>query len=178
VLDILRRRHVRAVFCVVGEMVDLHPDLVGRIADEGHRLCDHSVNHPDLGDAGADELAAEIGPTADRIAAITGRRPSFFRAPYGVFTDAVVDAAHAEDLRVLGWAVDTEDFAQPTPTTLVPALVDAVGPGAVILFHDGGGNRQMTVDALPYVITALRRQGYRFVLPGIEHPPGPAANAA
>ena len=95
-----------------------------------------------------------------------------------MFTDAVVETAHAEGLRALGWAVDTEDFAQPTPTTLVPALVDAVGPGAVILFHDGGGNRQMTIDALPYVITALRRQGYRFVLPGIEHPPDPAAGEA
>lgn len=178
VLDILRRRHVRAVFCVVGEMVDAHPDLVARIADEGHRLCDHTVGHPDLGDANAEELAAEVGPTADRVAAITGRRPAFFRGPYGVFTDAVVAAAHDEGMRALGWAVDTEDFAQPTPTTLVPALVDAVEPGAVVLFHDGGGNRQSTVEALPYVITALRRQGYRFVLPGIEHPPAAGAEAA
>lgn len=174
VLDILKRRHVHAVFCVVGEMVDVHPDLVARIAAEGHRLCDHSVDHADLTDASADVLASEIGPTADRVEAITGVRPALFRAPYGIFSDAVVVRAHDVGLRALGWAVDTEDFTQPTPTTLVPEIVDAVVPGAVILFHDGGGDRQRTVDALPFVITALRRQGYRFVLPGIEHPPAAA----
>lgn len=178
VLDILKRRHVRAVFCVVGEMVDVHPDLVARIAAEGHRLCDHSVDHADLTGASADVLATEIGPTADRVAAITGERPAFFRAPYGVFSDAVVARAREARLRPLGWAVDTEDFAQPTPTTLVPQIIDAVVPGAVILFHDGGGDRRRTVDALPYVITALRRQGYRFVLPGIEHPPSAERAAA
>ena len=170
VLDILQRRHVHAVFCVVGDMVDVHPDLVARIADEGHRLCDHSVDHADLTGASPDVLAAEIGPTADRVAAITGERPAFFRSPYGIFSDAVVARAREAGMRTLGWAVDTEDFSQPTPTALVPEIVDAVVPGAVILFHDGGGDRQRTVDALPYVITALRRQGYRFVLPGIEHP--------
>ena len=112
------------------------------------------------------------------VAAITGERPAFFRAPYGVFSDAVVARAREARLRPLGWAVDTEDFAQPTPTTLVPQIIDAVVPGAVILFHDGGGDRRRTVDALPYVITALRRQGYRFVLPGIEHPPSAERAAA
>lgn len=177
VLDILRRRHVRAVFCVVGEMVDVHPDLVARIAAEGHRLCDHSVDHTDLDGATASQLAAEIGPTADRVARITGRRPAFFRAPYGAFTDAVVATANAQGMRALGWAVDTEDFEHPAPTTLVPSLLAAVEPGAVILFHDGGGDRQTTVDALPYVITALRRQGYRFVVPGEVAEGGATATA-
>ncbi|MCB1017449.1 MAG: polysaccharide deacetylase family protein [Acidimicrobiales bacterium] len=167
ILDILRRRKVRAVFCVVGEMVDAHPEIVRRIAAEGHRLCDHSVDHADLEGAPPEQLDAEIGPTADRVAAITGERPALFRAPYGSFTDAVVERAHAAGLRALGWSVDTDDYERPAPTELVPALVDAVEPGAVVLFHDGGGDRQSTVDALPYVITALRRAGYRFVLPGV-----------
>ncbi len=169
ILDILRRRRVPAVFCVVGDMVDVHPDLVTRIAAEGHRLCDHTVDHPDLDGASPDLLAAQIGPTADRIAALTGERPVLFRAPYGTFTDAVVAQADAVGLRSLGWAVDTDDYAGPAPTTLVADLVASVEPGAVILFHDGGGDRQATVDALPYVITALRREGYRFVLPGVGH---------
>jgi len=173
ILDILRRRHVPAVFCVVGEMVDVHPDLVARIADEGHRLCDHTVGHLDLDGAPPEQLTAQIGPTSDRIAALTGERPVLFRAPYGAFTDAVVAQAHAVGLRALGWAVDTDDYAGPAPTTMVADLVASVEPGAVILFHDGGGDRQATVDALPYVITALRREGYRFVLPGT----GPGAVA-
>ncbi len=175
VLDILKRRHVPAVFCVVGDMVDAHPELVERIAAEGHRLCDHSLDHADLTDAPPEVLAAEIGPTADRVAATTGERPVLFRPPSGIVSDNVVATAHEVDLRVLGWAVDTEDFAHPAPTTLVPALLDAVEPGAVVLFHDGGGDRQTTVDALPYVITGLRRAGYRFVLPGLGQDPDPIA---
>ena len=167
VLDVLRRRHVRAVFCVVGDMVDVHPDLVARIASEGHVLCDHSVDHADLDGASPEVLAAEIGPTADRVEDITGERPELFRPPYGVFSEAVVARAHHVDLRAFGWTVDPEDFAQPSPTALVPEIIDAVEPGAVILLHDGGGDRRATVDALPYVITALRRLGYRFVLPGL-----------
>lgn len=167
ILDILRRRHVPAVFCVVGDMVDVHPDLVTRIAEEGHRLCDHTVDHPDLEGASTEQLTAQIGPTADRVAALTGDRPAFFRAPYGAFTDAVVAHADSLGLRALGWAVDTDDYAGPAPTTMVTELVASVEPGAVILFHDGGGDRRSTVDALPYVITALRREGYRFVVPGV-----------
>ena len=167
ILDILRRRRVPAVFCVVGDMVDVHPDLVARIAAEGHRLCDHTVDHPDLDGASPDQLAAQIGPTAERVAALTGERPVLFRAPYGTFTDAAVAHANSLGLRALGWAVDTDDYAGPAPTTMVADLVASVEPGAVILFHDGGGDRQATVDALPYVITALRREGYRFVVPGV-----------
>ncbi len=178
VLDILARRNVRAVFCVVGQQVDANPELVTRIAAEGHRLCDHSVDHANLTGAGEEQLAAEIGPTADRVEALTGERPQFFRSPYGVFSDPVVARAHAVGLRVLGWAVDTEDFQRPTPTALVSEILDAVVPGSVILFHDGGGDRSNTVAALPYVISALQGQGYRFVVPGVAGAPPPEASSS
>ena len=168
---ILRREHVRAVFCVVGEMVDAHPEIVRRAYEDGHRLCDHTVSHPDLEEASEDERGAEIGVVADQVEELTGERPAFFRSPYGVWTDPVIETAHREGLRLLGWSIDTEDFATPAATALVQEVVDEVRPGSVILLHDGGGEtRETTVEALPYLITALRRAGYRFALPPTVHP--------
>jgi peptidoglycan/xylan/chitin deacetylase (PgdA/CDA1 family) len=170
ILRILRRRNVNAVFCVVGDMIDAHPEIVERAHEDGHRLCDHTVSHPDLEGTSRDLREAEIGTVADRVEELTGERPAFFRSPYGVWTDPVIRTAHRHELRLLGWDVDTEDFQGPPATVLVQQVVDQVQPGSVILLHDGGGDRQATVDALPYLITALRRAGYQFALPPVTHP--------
>jgi len=64
---------------------------------------------------------------------------------------------------VIRWTVDSEDWKKPGPVTISHRVVHDVGPGSVVLFHDGGGDRRQTVEALPAIIEQLRAQGYVFV---------------
>ena len=61
------------------------------------------------------------------------------------------------------WSVDTKDYSQPGVNKIVYATVSGAQPGAIVLMHDGGGNRAQTVAALPRIILRLRRRGFRLV---------------
>ena len=68
-------------------------------------------------------------------------------------------------LRPLGWSVDPQDWARPSVPVLVSRLLRETAPGAILLEHDGGGDRSQTVAALDVVLPRLLDEGYRFVMP-------------
>ena len=70
----------------------------------------------------------------------------------------------SENLRILGWTVDTRDWSRPGTSTITSRAVKGARPGAVILMHDGGGNRSQTVASLNNTIRQLKAKGYTFVL--------------
>ncbi len=157
VLDLLDRHGAVATFCVVGENADRHPDLMRRIVDGGHRLCHHTDDH-DAALAGRSQAAIErdLVGLRDRIAPV-----AVFRAPEGRWSDAMVDAAAALDMQPLGWSVDSQDWRRPGVDEIVRRVQQEVHPGAVILLHDGGGDRQQTVDALERLLPSLAGSCYR-----------------
>lgn len=166
VLDILAAEGVTATFCMVGRSVDAHPELVERIAAEGHQLCNHTVNHVvDLGAQPASTIDAEIAGASDRIAAAAGKPPAFYRPPGGTMADSVTQAAAALDERLLYWSVDPRDWKRPPADELLVTVVSQFEPGAIIVLHDGGGDRRSTVEALPGIIEYARALGYTFTPP-------------
>jgi peptidoglycan/xylan/chitin deacetylase (PgdA/CDA1 family) len=169
VLDILDRHGIKATFCVVGTSAKAYPGLVKKIADGGHALCDHTVTHDlDLPDRTEKRIHAEISRTAEYIrAAVPHATVSFYRAPGGNFSADVIAVAASYGQQPLGWSVDTRDWAKPGTDAILTAVLDHVGPGSVVLLHDGGGDRSGTVEALEAIITALKAAGYAFVIPTI-----------
>jgi peptidoglycan/xylan/chitin deacetylase (PgdA/CDA1 family) len=173
VLDLLAQYGARATFCVVGTNVQAHPDLVRRIVDEGHVLCDHTMDHDEqLPSLPAGDREAEIMGCHDAIrAAVPGARVPYFRAPAGAFSpagdpdpDSVQRIAARHGMRSLGWSIDTEDWTKPGVDAIVSAVQQAGGHD-VVLLHDGGGDREQTVAALERVLPWLAEQGYEFDLP-------------
>ncbi|WP_411757394.1 polysaccharide deacetylase family protein [Streptomyces venezuelae] len=162
VLEVLRRHDVRATFCMVGPQAKAHPDLVKKVVADGHRLCDHTMNH---------DTAMDKKPVAYQEAQILeakklieeaaggGAKVEYYRAPGGAFTPDSRRIAAAHGMRPLGWNVDTKDFDKPGAAAIVSAVKREIGNGPTVLFHDGGGNRAQTVDALDQVLAWLREQG-------------------
>jgi peptidoglycan/xylan/chitin deacetylase (PgdA/CDA1 family) len=164
-LDVLARERVRAVFCVVGDRVEAHPELLRRIVDEGHTLGNHSFHHDDLEEWEPDAVRADLEQTLRAIeAAVPGTEVPFFRAPFGRW-GRTIPVAGELGMRPLGWALSIEDWEPPGVTELVRRL-EAVAPRDIILLHDGGGDRIQTVQAVATLIPRLRQKGWTFAVPG------------
>jgi len=165
VLDVLARYDVTATFCVVGDQVTGREPIVQRIHAEGHVVCNHSMTH-DYGLASRDpeRVTAEID-TVTRLVeqAAPQAAVSAFRAPGGRFAPGLVDEARDLGLHSWAWSVDSADWATDDSDEIVAAVLDDVAPGAVVLLHDGGGNRSATVAALGEIIPVLASVGYEFV---------------
>jgi peptidoglycan/xylan/chitin deacetylase (PgdA/CDA1 family) len=90
-------------------------------------------------------------------------RPRLFRPPYDSYDRGTIAIARRLGLVTVTWTVDPRDYTQPGVARIVASVLAGVRPGAIILLHDGGGPRAQTVAALPRIVHALRRRGYRFV---------------
>jgi len=166
VLAVLARYHVPATFCLIGRAAAIHPDLVKQVVDGGHTLANHTYTHPlSLAKQTEAQVRAEIGHAGDAIeAAAGGHRPTFFRAPGGVWSPAVLAECRAQGVHPLDWSVDPRDWSQPGVRHIVTTILDKTRPGAIVLEHDGGGNRDQTVSALALALPRLLHAGYTFVL--------------
>ncbi|TCR23915.1 polysaccharide deacetylase family protein [Streptomyces sp. BK205] len=167
VLDVLREYGVKATFCMVGTQAQAHPDLVKKVVAAGHRLCDHSVSHDTTMDKKSEAYQSQQILDAERMIteASGGVRPMYYRAPGGAFTPYSRKLAASHGMRPLGWNVDSKDFERPGTAAIVATVEHELPNGPTILFHDAGGDRAETVQALRELLPRLRDQGYVFGFP-------------
>ncbi|WP_436969436.1 polysaccharide deacetylase family protein [Actinacidiphila glaucinigra] len=167
ILQVLEDNGVKATFCMVGTQARAHPGLVKAVVAAGHRLCDHSVTHDTTMNGKSRQYQAKEILDAERMItrAAGGVRPLYYRAPGGAFTPYSRQLAASRGMRPLGWNVDSEDFKQPGTAALVSTVRNEISNGPTVLFHDAGGDRGQTVEALRQVLPWLKQQGYTFGFP-------------
>lgn len=163
ILDILDKYNAKATFFIVGENAEKNPELALRIHEEGHELAIHTYTHPFR--TNVSNLMKEIKQTHATIYGITGYVPVLFRPVEGQYTDSMIDAIAKEGYKVVMWSwhLDTFDWKSPGEKKIINTVLKGAKPGSVVLFHDGGGNREQTVRALEKILPELEDQGYRFV---------------
>lgn len=158
----LRANHAVATFFMIGEQVGLRDrSLLHEELRDGDALGDHTWSHPDL--VGSGEVARQLKRTREAIRRESGYTPCVFRPPYGAYDSEVIDTARSLGMATIIWNVDPIDYTLPGVMTIEQRVLAQVQPGSIILSHDGGGPRQQTLDAYPYIIRRLRERGYRFV---------------
>lgn len=178
VLALLAQHHVPAVFCLIGTQARGYPKLVRQEVAAGHRLCDHSRDHDlNMNSKGKAYVAAEVADgLADIRRAAPGAPVDYYRQPGGFWSPAVVTAMDANGLHPLRWTDDPRDWSRPGSRSIVRTVVKRLRPGAVILMHDGGGDRSQSVRALRFLLTALMAAGWRpVVAPVVTLSPAAAA---
>jgi peptidoglycan/xylan/chitin deacetylase (PgdA/CDA1 family) len=157
ILDLLRDNGVKATFCVIGRYAHTYPDLIRRIANEGHTFCNHTWRH-DLElrnrDEGAirDDLAATNNAIRE---AAPGAQISYFRAPGGNFDNRLVNIAKSMGMTSIYWHVDPRDWdvkqygrGDSMVNHIISAVQDNVRQGSIVLSHD---------NLKPDTVTAYRR---------------------
>ena len=160
-LDILKERGIKATFFVVGQNAAEYPDILRRMASEGHEIANHSWSHPALTKLGAESLRKQIENTNDAIAKVTGKRPVLMRPPYGA-TSSILNKRLSEEygLKVILWSVDPLDWRYRNSNRVYNQIVQNTHPGSIILTHD---IHATTVAAMPETLDALLAKGYKFV---------------
>ena len=167
ILDLLADHDATAVFFPIGDQVEGGAELLRRAAAEGHGLGNHTWDHDRLESLTPWEFDAAVGRTQIAIERATGVEPSCLRPPGGVIDDTSRTRTEEYGLSVELWTVDPQDWRQPGRDSIVDEVVERAGDGAVVLLHDGGGDRSQTVAALADILDRLRDRGYRFTaLPG------------
>ncbi|KQT16679.1 MULTISPECIES: polysaccharide deacetylase family protein [Bradyrhizobium] len=168
VLAALAQECVRATFFLIGRHASQYPDMVKRIAREGHTVGHHTWSHPFMAHIPFEKAMADIdrGIAADELAlhgtSTTTPSTPFFRFPYFESTQAQLDLLQSRGIVVFGadlWASDWEEMTPEQQLKLVTERLAASGRG-IILFHD---NKARTAAMMPAFLRYLKENGYRVV---------------
>ena len=136
-LDLLARHGRTATFFVLGRYAAAHPELVVRIAREGHELAVHGWDHGCVGTKRPGRLRREVRDTAELLTGLTGQPVRWYRPPYGVLTTEALVAARAAGLRTVLWTAWGRDWeAGATPARIVATVERRLAPGGTLLLHD------------------------------------------
>lgn len=162
-LDLLEQNHVKATFFLIGLHSQWYPDLVRRINKEGHEIGNHSYYHKNYSVKSPGYVSNDIQRTSDLLKSITGVRPKLLRPPFGRYNDNTVEIANQQQLQVVCWSINSLDWQRPAAYVMERQVNRHLGPGQIILFHDGGGKRKETVRAVANFIKTAQNEGYRFL---------------
>jgi len=163
VLAILKQYGIKATFFDVGYLVADYPNIVRQEHNQENVVANHSWSHPDLTSFSAQGIQSQLTSTTNIIQAIIGVRPTFFRPPYGAVNNTVLAQARNLHYTTVMWDGSAEDWSLPGVNAIVSKTLYYARNGAILLLHDGGGNRAQTIAALPIIITTLKSRGFRFV---------------
>jgi peptidoglycan/xylan/chitin deacetylase (PgdA/CDA1 family) len=161
ILQILADNDARATFFVIGDHVRAHPDLARRMVAEGHELGHHMMADEPSIDLPTDVFRAQL-EEMDGILAGFGSS-SVFRPGSGWYDERMIaDAAELGYRTVLG-SVYPFDAQIPLPTLSGWYMRQIVGPGSIMILHDGPERGPRTADVLRSLLPELRARGYRVV---------------
>jgi cellulose synthase/poly-beta-1,6-N-acetylglucosamine synthase-like glycosyltransferase/peptidoglycan/xylan/chitin deacetylase (PgdA/CDA1 family)/spore germination protein YaaH len=181
ILDVLKQKHVKGTFMIIGEEAAQNVNLLQRIVREGNEIGNHTWSHPDISDISQRQVDLQVKLTESLFSSKLGVQPLYFRPPYDIDEEPETDDQAApvvpiqnEGYIVVGNKIDTDDWLEhphKSPEEIAQSVLNQLQimktkpqfRGSVILMHDGGGDRSATVAALPYLIDTLRAHGYTFV---------------
>jgi cellulose synthase/poly-beta-1,6-N-acetylglucosamine synthase-like glycosyltransferase/peptidoglycan/xylan/chitin deacetylase (PgdA/CDA1 family)/spore germination protein YaaH len=183
ILDVLKQKNAKATFMMIGAEAAENVSVMRRVMREGHEIGNHTYSHPDISEIPARRLDLEVQLTERLFASKLGVQPLYFRPPYDIDEEPDTDDQAApvvqiqkDGYTIIGSKLDTNDWNEhPKKTTAeivssILAQLDRMKMkgkeqfrGSVILLHDGGGDRSVTVAALGPLIDSLRAHGYTIV---------------
>ncbi len=171
ILSLLSRYHAQATFFVLGSEAERYPQLVKAIVIQGSQVANHGWSHLNLRQVGAQRMWQDAARTTTLLRSLGVPPAPYYRPPYGMMSPGLIQRFEGHGYEIVLWSVDTRDWATPGVGSIRATIERLINPGAIILMHDGGGNRQQTVAALNWLLSTYSRQGWRFVtLTQLTHP--------
>ncbi len=160
IIDTMKKYDAKGTFFLVGFWLDKFEKETKAIAEAGFDIGNHSRNHLNMPKLSDDEIRAEIEYVNDRVNELTGIKPTYFRAPFGDYSDRLMSAIDELDMVGVQWSIDSLDWKGLSAKEIFNRVVPKAKSGDIVLFHN---NSDHVLDALPLVLSALKEQGFEFV---------------
>jgi peptidoglycan-N-acetylglucosamine deacetylase len=161
ILDVLAEHDAHATFFIIGEHVAGNEEIVRRLIAEGHELGNHMLTDAPSARLSAAEFERQLRQTHEVLAPFGPVR--WFRPGHGWFSRRMLDQLHARGYRCAMASAYAYEFLSISAPYAARHILLNVGPGGVIILHDGPANQERTVAVLERILPALRRRGYRVV---------------
>ena len=157
ILEILEKYDVKATFFLVGFWLDKYPEETKAIAESGCEIGNHSNNHLQMSKLSEEKITEELNYVNEKVYQLTGKKPTYFRPPFGDYDNELIDTAEKLGLTTIQWSVDSLDWKGLSATEITSRVVKNVQNGSIVLFHNNSDN---ILEALPLVLANLINRGY------------------
>ena len=162
ILDTLKKHNVKAHFFVVESYIRNNPELIKRMVNEGHLVCNHSKNHLSMAQiTDFEKFKSEITGVEDAYKELIGKdMPKYFRPPMGKFSEQSLKYTQDLGYSSIFWSfayVDWYNDKQPTHEYAKDKIYTRTHPGAIVLLHP---NSKTNTEILDEVITHWKEEGY------------------
>lgn len=162
-LELLKKEGVKATFFIIGQEAVRFPELVSREVQEGHEIGNHGMHHKALGRITEADIQQEVSDGAAALRTAGAPQPRLYRFPKALSSPAAYRVLGKTGYTAVGWSVDPRDYQRRTTEALIADTLKATKPGDIVIFHDGPGRRQVTLQALKSIIPQLKAMGFKFV---------------
>lgn len=165
IINILDKHKAKAIFFVNGYRIKQNPDLLKLIFDRGQIIGNHSWDHINLKKENNDTITKQIMDVQDIVQQLTGKKPEFFRPPFGIGNDYIKELVKNEHMLYMTWSngsLDWESSYKNKPLEIIKSVMEQLESGKNnILMHE----LPWTVAALDSLLEQIEQEGYSFVDP-------------
>lgn len=162
ILDVLKKHNIKAAFFVVKPYITSNPEIVKRMVDEGHLVCNHSARHPSMASIHeASSFNKELSQVEEAFEKVTGKKmPKYFRPPMGKYSEQSLLYTKNYGYKTIFWSfayADWQPEKQPSLEFAKKRILDRTHNGAIILLHAVSKTNAQVLDS---VITEWKNNGY------------------
>lgn len=162
-IDLLNQLGVKATFFTIGQNIEAHTQTVQNLIANGHEIGNHSYSHQKLIWKTSAFIRSEIQRTDELLQKLgVNQEEILFRAPYGYKRFTLPYILNKMQKKNILWNLDPKDYHASNPEEIADRVISNVTPGAIILLHDGGGERGASIAATEIIVRKLQAQGYKF----------------
>ena len=164
VLDIFAKAEGKATFFMIGEQMKKNPEIVKKVAEQGHEIGNHTFSHPKLSELSPADCLSEIERNEEIIQELTGQLPVVFRPPYLDYNNDTISILKDKGYPMIGALnMEAQDWEQPGVEHILSASKKCVRNGSILIFHDGFGDRSQTIQAVKKLVFELKSEGYQLL---------------
>lgn len=165
ILAELAQAQVPATFFLTGKAIEQHPEAAKQLIAAGHQIGNHSYSHQRMVFMSYQKIADEISKTNEFIRALGYDKKILFRPPYGKKLLMLPLYLQRHNITSITWDIEPESIPDISTDSekIAEYVAQQVKPGSIILLHVMFPARQASMDAVPGIVSKLKKQGYRFV---------------
>ncbi|AIQ64402.1 hypothetical protein PSTEL_16185 [Paenibacillus stellifer] len=154
-LDILDQEKVKATFFLDGSWLSKNRELALEIQKRGHEIENHAYTHPNMSTLSRARATMEIEKTKSLLKSSLGVENRWFAPPSGDYNQETVEIARELGLKTVLWTVDTVDWRNPSPDSVIAKITTKAEPGTLVLMHPTNASSK----ALRGMIRGIRAKG-------------------